>query len=119
MRGSGITLRTNQTFEWFVAANPTATFAWNINNLTLTSPGDQTNTERNNESPQLWATDSGNLPLTSQASGLPSGLSLNSSTGLISGIVATGDAANGPNTGIAAPGEITERSANPPPVEIK
>jgi hypothetical protein len=44
----------------------------------------------------MSATDSLNNPLTYTATGLPAGLSINSSTGLISGTFATGDAANGP-----------------------
>jgi hypothetical protein len=47
---------------------------------------------------QLSATDSNNSTLSYQASGLPSGLSIDSTTGLISGTVASGDAANGPYT---------------------
>jgi hypothetical protein len=79
------TLTASQTFNWFVTGAP----------VTLTSPGDQTNSEGDVVSLQLSANGSG---LTYRASGLPSGLSLNTSTGLISGTVASGDAANGPYT---------------------
>jgi hypothetical protein len=82
------TLHASQTFNWFVTANV----------VTLTSPGDQTKSEGDNVSLQLSASDSNNSALTYQASGLPSGLSINSSTGLISGTVASGDSANGPYT---------------------
>jgi hypothetical protein len=44
----------------------------------------------------MSATDSLNNPLTYTATGLPAGLSIDSSTGLVSGKFATGDAANGP-----------------------
>jgi hypothetical protein len=44
----------------------------------------------------MSATDSLNNPLTYTATGLPAGLGINSSTGLISGTFATGDAAHGP-----------------------
>jgi flagellar basal body rod protein FlgB len=82
------TLTTSQTFNWFVSGNP----------VTLTSPGDQTNSEGNSVSLQLSATDANNAALTYQASGLPSGLSINSTTGLISGTVSSGDSASGPYT---------------------
>jgi hypothetical protein len=70
---------------------------WNINPVVnLTVPPDQTNNDGDSVSLQMSATDSLNNPLTYTASGLPAGLSINSSTGLISGTFATGDAANGP-----------------------
>jgi len=80
------TLSASQTFSWFVSKNV----------VTLSSPGDQTNTEGDTVSLQLAATDSGSLTLSYQASGLPTGLALNTTTGLISGKVATGASANGP-----------------------
>jgi len=80
------TLTAQQTFNWFVTSGV----------VTLTSPGDQTNTEGDNVSLQLSASDANNSTLTYQASGLPDGLSIDSSTGLISGTIASGDAANGP-----------------------
>jgi hypothetical protein len=82
------TLTASQTFNWFVTSGV----------VTLTSPGDQTNNEGDNVSLQLSASDANNSTLTYQASGLPSGLSINSGTGLISGSIATGDSANGPYT---------------------
>jgi hypothetical protein len=78
------TLNASQTFNWTVTAGP----------VTLTNPGDQSSSEGDNVSLQLSA--SGDSGLTYGASGLPSGLSVNSSTGLISGTIASGDAANGP-----------------------
>ncbi len=75
---------TSQTFNWTV--NPV---------VTLTAPADQTNNEGDSVSLQMSATDSLNNALTYAADGLPSGLSI-SSSGLITGTVSTGDAANGP-----------------------
>jgi hypothetical protein len=73
------------------------TFTWTINPVVdLTAPADQNNNEGDNVSLQMSATDSLNNPLTYTADGLPSGLSINSSTGLISGTLSSGDAANSP-----------------------
>jgi hypothetical protein len=80
------TLTASQTFKWFVTKST----------VTLTNPGSQTNTEGNTVSLQLSASDSANLALTYRASGLPAGLSLNATTGLISGTVAAGDHAHSP-----------------------
>ncbi|HVV22848.1 MAG TPA: ricin-type beta-trefoil lectin domain protein, partial [Pseudonocardiaceae bacterium] len=55
------------------------------NTVTVTGPGNQTSTVGTAASLQIHATDSGNQTLTYSASGLPAGLSINSSTGLISG----------------------------------
>src|ERR1700733_6062524 len=56
------------------------------NTVTVTSPGNQTGTVGTAASLQVHATDSGSgQTLTYSASGLPAGLSINSTTGLISG----------------------------------
>jgi hypothetical protein len=55
------------------------------NTVTVTNPGSQTSTVGSAASVQIQATDSGGAALTYSASGLPAGLSINSSTGLISG----------------------------------
>jgi hypothetical protein len=56
------------------------------NTVTVTSPGNQTGTVGTATSLQLHATDSGSgQTLTYSATGLPAGLSISSSTGLISG----------------------------------
>jgi endo-1,4-beta-xylanase len=55
------------------------------NTVSVTNPGNQSGTVGTAESVQIHATDSGGQQLTYHASGLPSGLSINSSTGLISG----------------------------------
>jgi serine protease len=53
--------------------------------VTLTSPGSQSGTVNNSVNLQLAATSSGSFLLTYFTSGLPTGLSINSHTGLISG----------------------------------
>jgi endo-1,4-beta-xylanase len=55
------------------------------NTVSVTNPGNQTSTVGTAASVQVHATDSGGAALTYSASGLPAGLSINSSTGLISG----------------------------------
>jgi Ricin-type beta-trefoil lectin domain/Putative Ig domain len=57
--------------------------------LTLTSPGGQSGTVGGTVSVQLSATSSGGFLITYFASGLPTGLTLNSHTGLISGKLTT------------------------------
>src|SRR3984885_5361089 len=60
------------------------------NQVTVTNPGNQTSTAGTAASVQIHATDSGSgQTLTYTASGLPAGLSINSSTGLISGTPTT------------------------------
>jgi serine protease len=53
--------------------------------VTMTDPGNQTTSRRTSVSLQMQATDSLNLALTWSATGLPGGLAIDSSTGLISG----------------------------------
>lgn len=65
--------------------------------MALSLPSDQTNTEGDTVSLQLQGTTSSGT-LSYSVSGLPSGLSLDTTTGLISGTIAAGDAANGPYT---------------------
>ncbi|MGV9564093.1 putative Ig domain-containing protein [Streptomyces sp. NPDC003480] len=59
------------------------------NTVTVTSPGSQSTTTGSSVSLQIHATDSAGAALTYSASGLPTGLSINSSTGLISGTAST------------------------------
>ncbi len=74
-------------------------FTWNvINPVAITVPADQTNNEGDTVALTIRATDSTSGTVTYGAIGLPGGLSINSSTGAITGTVATGDAANGPYT---------------------
>jgi large repetitive protein len=73
----------------------TQTFLWTVAQVALMTPSDPTNNEGDTVSLQLQgAASSGSL--TYSASGLPDGLSLNPTTGLISGTIAAGVAANGP-----------------------
>ncbi|MFB7505517.1 putative Ig domain-containing protein, partial [Streptomyces broussonetiae] len=59
------------------------------NTVTVTNPGSQSTTTGSSVSLQISASDSGGASLTYSASGLPTGLSINSSTGLISGTAST------------------------------
>ena len=59
------------------------------NTVTVTNPGSQSTTTGGSVSLQIKATDSGGASLTYSATGLPTGLSINSSTGLISGTAST------------------------------
>jgi len=72
-----------------------ATFSWTVNapggnTVTVTNPGSQTSTTGSAVSLQIHATDSqSGQTLTYGASGLPAGLSINTSSGLISGTPTT------------------------------
>jgi hypothetical protein len=55
------------------------------NTVTVSNPGSQTGTVGTAKSLQMSGTDSGGLALTWSATGLPTGLAINASTGLISG----------------------------------
>ena len=71
------------------------TFTWGVSSpITLTAPADQTNNEGDTVSLPLAATDYSTGTLSYAAFGLPAGLQIDSSTGVISGTVAAGDAAN-------------------------
>ncbi|MEU6090603.1 putative Ig domain-containing protein [Streptomyces sp. NPDC047085] len=59
------------------------------NTVTVTNPGSQSTTTGGSASLQIHATDSAGAALTYSATGLPTGLSINSSTGLISGTAST------------------------------
>ena len=76
-------------------ATGSASFTWTIssttgNTVTVTNPGSQTGTVGTAVSLQIKATDSASgQTLTYSATGLPAGLSINSTTGLISGTPTT------------------------------
>ena len=73
-------------------------FTWTVNpKITVDAITDQSNLESDTVSLAVTASEPG-ATLTYSETGLPSGLSINSSTGAITGTVATGDAANGPYT---------------------
>ena len=76
-----------------------ATFTWNIgttsNTVTVTNPGSQAGTVGTAASLQIAATDSASgQTLTYSATGLPAGLSISSTTGLISGTPTTAGSSN-------------------------
>jgi hypothetical protein len=75
------------TFDWTISAASSSG-----NTVTVTNPGTQTGTVGTAVSLQISATDSASgQTLTYSASGLPAGLSISSSTGLISGTPTTAD----------------------------
>ncbi|TDU34167.1 PKD domain-containing protein, partial [Gelidibacter sediminis] len=80
------------------------TFTWTITAAAVngapvvTNPGSQTNIEGEAITLQISATDPESDALTYSATGLPNGLTIDASTGLISGTVATGSATNSPYT---------------------
>ncbi|HEV3211820.1 MAG TPA: putative Ig domain-containing protein [Acidimicrobiales bacterium] len=72
-------------------ASGSASFGWTVNSaantVTVTNPGSQTGTVGTSASLQIHASDSASgQTLTYGATGLPAGLSINASTGLISGM---------------------------------
>jgi hypothetical protein len=93
------------TFEWTVGRDNSPP--------EVTNPGDQSNTEGDTVSLQIVATDPDGDSLEFSAIGLPSGLSINTSTGLISGVIDTGASASSPydvtvsvDDGYAAPVQV-------------
>ena len=75
-------------------ATGSASFTWTVNpvggnKVTVTTPANQSTTVNTAASLQIQATDSGGAALTYSQTGLPAGLSINSSTGLISGTPTT------------------------------
>jgi hypothetical protein len=92
------------------------TFTWTVNDVTtpvVTDPGPQTSKEGDAVSLAITASDSDSDPLTYSATGLPAGLSINATTGVISGTVGpqaaqsspysvTVSASDGTNTGSTA-----------------
>ena len=74
-------------------ASVSDTFTWTVGGVNLTNPGTRNNLDGDTVSLTLSATDASSTTLTYSASSLPSGLSINSSTGVISGTIgATGNA---------------------------
>ncbi len=89
-------------------------FTWNISSpITLGLPSTQNNTEGDSVSLSLSASWSGTASLVFSALGLPTGLAVNPSSGMISGTVAPGDAALGSyfvTVEAAAPGAVAAQS---------
>ncbi|MHB8736881.1 MAG: putative Ig domain-containing protein, partial [Terriglobales bacterium] len=70
-------------------ASSSQTFTWTVASVGLTNPGNQSNLDGDVVSLQLIGVDAANLPLTYSATNLPPGLSIASTTGLISGTIAS------------------------------
>ncbi len=85
-----------------IASSGTATVMLNVvqgvQPPSVTAPGNQANPEHSTVSVAVSATDPGGYSLTYSASGLPSGLGISSTTGVISGTIAYGTTASGPYT---------------------
>ena len=77
----------------------------------LTNPGDQTNAESDSASLQVAAADPDNDVLTYGATGLPSGLSIDPSTGLITGTLPYTSAGSYPVTVTVTDGSLTDSEA--------
>ena len=77
------------------SASTTQTLNWSVAQLALSDPVEQFSADGDSVSLQLHATDVGGT-LTYSATGLPAGVSVNASTGLISGTAAQGEWAGGP-----------------------
>jgi hypothetical protein len=73
------------------------TFTWNVTpQVAFASVADQTNQEGDVASLQVSATGVSGNAVTYSADGLPDGLNIDPNSGIISGTIAVGDAANGP-----------------------
>jgi uncharacterized repeat protein (TIGR01451 family) len=91
--GDSVTNATATTNVTAPGGNPT--FAWATHPApALTNPGNRTDAEGSAVSVQLVASDSDGAPLTYAAVNLPAGLTLNPGTGLVSGTIAYGAAAD-------------------------
>src|SRR6185312_12221720 len=68
-------------------ATSSQSFTWTVNYVSLQNPGDQSNLDGDVVSLPLTASDASNGTLSYSATGLPPGLSISSTTGLIYGIL--------------------------------
>ncbi|TLP77561.1 putative Ig domain-containing protein [Maribacter sp. ACAM166] len=117
----------------------TVSFTWNVTDVpvnfapVVTNPGEQNGVEDNVVSLQVTATDSEDDDMTYSATNLPTGLSIDMATGLISGTITRGAAANSPyavdimvtddgtpseSTTVSFTWTITDVPSNPAPVAI-
>jgi hypothetical protein len=76
----------------------TATFTWVVHDVVVTSPGDQTSHENDVINLPVQATDAEGDTLQYSATNLPPGLSIDPSSGVISGTIQSGAASGGPYT---------------------
>jgi cyanophycinase-like exopeptidase len=86
-------------------------FLWTVTMIGVTSPGDQTTPEGQSVSPQVTAANGAGGTLTYSAGGLPPGLSIDTTTGLISGFIPAGAADNGPYSATVAASNGTVSSS--------
>jgi hypothetical protein len=79
------------------SASSNQSFTWNVSpRVVLTPPSSQGSVEGHSASLQVTASDTANATLTYSAYTLPPGLSISSSSGLISGTVSSGASSGGP-----------------------
>ncbi|WP_299397240.1 putative Ig domain-containing protein [uncultured Gelidibacter sp.] len=101
---SPFTVEVTVTDNGTPSESATITFTWNVSATAvnvapvLTNPGVQNSTEGDVVTLQITATDPDGDGLTYSASGLPNGLSIDSATGIISGIISTSASTNSPYT---------------------
>ncbi len=87
-------------------------FTWSVSpQIALASPGPQNNAVGDAISLALTASDRASGTLTFSASGLPSGLGINSATGVISGTIASGAAGSSPYSVTVTAGDGTYSSS--------
>ncbi|HDZ03932.1 hypothetical protein LCGC14_0198940 [marine sediment metagenome] len=92
------------TDDGIPSESSTISLAWNVTDVvvvvnqapTVTNPGEQNGVEGDVVSLQIVATDADNDSMTFTAANLPAGLSIDMSTGLISGTIEAGASANSP-----------------------
>src|SRR5262249_6679000 len=79
-------------------ATGSQSFTWTVAHITIVNPGNQSNAVGDAVWLPINATDNDGGPLSYSATGLPTGLSINSTTGEISGTIATGAQTGSPYT---------------------
>jgi large repetitive protein len=94
------------------SATSSQTFTWTVHpSVSVTSPGDQTNNEKDIVGLRISAIDSAGNALAYSASGLPTGLSVNTTTGLISGTISKGASASSPDSVTVTATDAVDSSA--------
>src|SRR5206468_716833 len=83
------------------------TFTWTVSHLAVTNPGDQTSADGAVISLPISASDASAHTLTYSAANLPTGVTINSSTGLISGTIAAGAPLSSPYAATVAASDGT------------